>query len=72
MAGFGIALVAQQVLFPAFGILTTWVEDVGIAACFTALSIARSYLLRRLFERIGSVRIARTRSGRSFGLARSR
>jgi len=67
-AGFGFALVAQQLVFPAFGIHTTLLDDLQIAAAFTLLSLARSYLLRRLFERIGAGRGpgSRLRAGRSY------
>ena len=52
-AGFILAVLAQQVIFPGFGITVTLIEHAGIAAIFTALSLARSYTIRRLFERIG-------------------
>jgi len=41
-------------VFPLFGIHTSLAQDSAIAAVFTLFSLARSYLLRRLFERIGS------------------
>jgi hypothetical protein len=50
LAGFLLAMLAQQVVFPLFGIVTTIGEDAGIAAVFTALSLLRSYVIRRLFE----------------------
>ena len=56
LVGYGVALGAQQLVFPAFGILTSLAEDSAIAALFTLVSLARSYLLRRLFERIGTGR----------------
>ena len=56
VAGFLIAVLAQQIVFPVFGILTTFIEDAGIAATFTALSLVRGYLLRRVFERLGTGR----------------
>lgn len=49
MAGFLVALSAQQVIFPAFGIVTTLVQDGAIAALFTGSSLVRSYAIRRLF-----------------------
>ena len=52
-AGFLLALLAQQVVFPLFGIATTLSQDAGIAVVFTALSLFRSYAIRRLFERCG-------------------
>jgi hypothetical protein len=56
LVGYLVALAAQQLVFPLFAIHTTLAQDAGIAAAFTAVSLLRSYLLRRLFERIGSGR----------------
>jgi hypothetical protein len=69
-AGFLLALLAQQAVFPVFGIATTLPEDAGIAAIFTALSLLRSYLLRRLFEGIGAgrSRASRLTPGRPYRL----
>jgi hypothetical protein len=54
LVGYLVALAAQQLVFPLFGIHTSLAQDSAIAAVFTLFSLARSYLLRRLFERIGS------------------
>lgn len=54
LVGYLVALAAQQLVFPLFGIHTSLAQDSAIAAVFTLVSLARSYLLRRLFERIGS------------------
>ena len=51
LVGYLVALAAQQAIFPLFAIHTTLAEDGAIAALFTAVSLARSYLLRRLGER---------------------
>jgi hypothetical protein len=51
-AGFVLAVLAQQVIFPGFGITVTLIEHAGIAAIFTFLSLARSYTIRRVFERV--------------------
>ncbi len=59
LVGYLVALAAQQLVFPLFGIHTTLVQDSAIAAAFTAVSLARSYLLRRVFERIGTGRTSR-------------
>jgi hypothetical protein len=50
VAGYVLALVVQRLAYPLFGIVTTVATDSAIAALFTATSLARSYLLRRLFE----------------------
>lgn len=52
IAGFGIAVAAQMVVFPWFGIPTTWMESVEIGAPMTVVSLARSYVLRRLFNEL--------------------
>ena len=51
LVGFWIAVGVQAVVFPVFGIVTSFAADLKIAAIFTAVSIARSYAMRRLFER---------------------
>ncbi len=56
LVGYVVALLAQQLVFPLVGIHTTLAEDSAIAAAFTAVSLARSYLLRRVFERLGTGR----------------
>ena len=48
--GFGISLGAQLVLFPWFGIHVDARMNIQIGGCFTAVSIVRAYVLRRLFN----------------------
>ena len=45
-AGFGVAMALNSLLLP----LTT-VQNLGLAAIYTAASVARGYAVRRLFER---------------------
>jgi len=52
LVGYLIALLAQQLIFPAVGIQTTFAQEAKVAAAFTLISILRSYMLRRLFERM--------------------
>ena len=54
LVGYGLALVTQALVFPLFGIATTLVQDSLIAGVFTLVSLARSYVLRRVFERLGN------------------
>jgi hypothetical protein len=49
--GFGAALLTQILVFPLFGISILWHENFAIAAIFTAISLVRSYAVRRAFER---------------------
>jgi hypothetical protein len=57
VAGYGIAVVTQMMVFPLFGLTVTLAENMAIGGIFTMVSIARSYTLRRAFEaiRIGTV-----------------
>jgi hypothetical protein len=59
VVGYGVAVVTQILIFPVFGLHTTLAQDLKIGAVFTVVSIARSYLLRRVFE---GIRVA-NRSG---------
>ena len=48
-----IAFTAQVITFWAMGIEVTMLQNVGIAVIFMAISVVRSYTLRRLFNWIG-------------------
>lgn len=48
--GYGVSLLTQAVVFPLFGIETTSKQHIGIAAIFTAVSLMRGYIVRRLFN----------------------
>lgn len=52
VVGFGVAVGVQLALFPVYGLVVRFTDTLGIGAVFTSVSIVRSYLLRRLFERI--------------------
>ena len=52
VVGYGVAVVTQILIFPAFGLHTTLAQNLKMGAVFTVVSIARSYFLRRLFEAI--------------------
>lgn len=49
--GFGVGLVAQIVVFPWFGMDVTFEQNIGIAAIFTGVSVARGYVMRRFGQR---------------------
>ncbi len=68
--GYLVALAAQQLVFPIFAIHTALAQDSAIAAVFTLVSVLRSFLLRRLFERLGSGRGcgSRIEPGRTYRL----
>lgn len=50
--GYGIAVATQAAVFPLFGIHATAADHLAIGAIFTVVSLARSYLLRRIFNRL--------------------
>ena len=56
VVGFGVAVGVQILLFPVFGLTVTLRQKLAIGLVFTGVSIARSYVLRRMFEAIGAWR----------------
>lgn len=50
--GYLISLAATAIILPLFGYAVTGADAAGISAAFTAISLVRSFALRRLFNRI--------------------
>jgi hypothetical protein len=50
--GYIVAVATQMVVFPVFGLAVGVWENLSIGLAFTAVSVVRSYLVRRLFERL--------------------
>ena len=50
VVGYLLALATQCAVFPMFGLSASVADNLLIGAIFTAVSIVRSYALRRLFE----------------------
>ena len=50
LVGYGVAVATQMLMFPLFGLVVTVTENLLIGLIFTAVSIVRSYALRRGFE----------------------
>ena len=50
VAGFVLSFLLQLVLFAALGIPASIGQNLAITAIFSAFSLARSYVLRRLFN----------------------
>lgn len=48
--GFWVAFVSQLVVFPLVGIHVPVSTNIEIGAYFTAISVARSYIIRRWFN----------------------
>ena len=52
VVGYGVAVLTQLVVFPWFGLPARITDALAIGGIFTLVSLARSYALRRLFERL--------------------
>jgi hypothetical protein len=52
LVGYGLAVLTQILVFPVFGLRTTMSENLAMGLVFTIVSLARSYVLRRVFEAI--------------------
>lgn len=52
VVGYVLAIATQLAVFPLFGLEAALGEHLAIGMAFVAVSLVRSYLLRRLFERI--------------------
>lgn len=50
LVGYGVAVATQWAVFPLFGLHATLQQNLVIGLIFTAVSLVRSYLLRRVFE----------------------
>ena len=68
VVGYALAVATQAVAFPVLGLQATPRQSLALGAIFTAVSLARSYVLRRLFDACSRTRTGRRRSD---GLARA-
>ena len=53
IVGYALAVAAQIVVFPWFGLHLQLGENLMIGAVFVGISLLRGYALRRLFQRWG-------------------
>lgn len=67
--GYGVAVLTQPVVFPWFGLPARVSDALPIGAIFTAVSIARTYALRRVFEAIRVLRAEPRHAKGTFCLA---
>lgn len=51
--GFLVAVLANEIVLPAHGYEVTLADSVSIAVVFTAISVFRSYVVRRVFNGFG-------------------
>ena len=49
--GMVINLTAQLFIFPMVGLSVTLTQNLGITGSFTVISVARSYVIRRFFNK---------------------
>ena len=54
VVGYGLAVLTQIAVFPLFGLRASFGDNLALGAVFTAISLARSYVLRRVFEAVRS------------------
>jgi hypothetical protein len=52
VVGYVLAIATQIAVFPLFGLEAALVDHLAIGLAFLGVSLARGYLLRRLFERL--------------------
>ena len=52
VVGYALAVLTQMMVFPRFGLQVSLGDNLAIGAMFVLISLARSYVLRRLFERL--------------------
>ena len=50
--GYGVAVLTQIAVFPLFGLHVSLSDNLLIGTLFTLVSVARSYAVRRIFERM--------------------
>jgi hypothetical protein len=57
--GFGINFTANMTIFPLFGWSISVEQNIALGACYTAISLVRSYVIRRWFNaRLHAVSLA--------------
>ena len=56
--GYGVSVLSQIILFPLFGIHVSVGSNMKIGLWFTAISILRSCLLRRFFNKVTVSRLS--------------
>jgi len=54
VVGYALAVITQLIVFPLFGLQASLGDNLAIGILFTGGSLIRSYILRRLFARLGT------------------
>lgn len=52
IVGFGINFTANMLVFPLFGWSISMRQNITLGVIYTLISIARSYMLRRFFNKV--------------------
>ncbi|MCF3934147.1 hypothetical protein L1787_20815 [Acuticoccus sp. M5D2P5] len=52
LAGYGLAVITQLLLFPLFGLPAHLGTAAALSIAFSVISIVRSFIIRRFFERL--------------------
>jgi hypothetical protein len=52
LVGYTINMIANFAIFPLFGWHITLEQNLILGVCYTLISFARSYILRRVYNRI--------------------
>lgn len=55
VVGYALAVLTQMIVFPLFGLHASLSENLLIGGVFTAISLGRSFALRRIFNAFGTV-----------------
>ena len=50
IVGFSINFTANMFIFPLFGWSISITQNIALGACYTAISLVRSYVIRRAFD----------------------
>jgi hypothetical protein len=50
--GMAVSVAATFIIFPLFGYEVNLLTNLGITACYTVISFARGYLVRRVFNKL--------------------
>lgn len=67
--GYGVAVVANMLIMPAFGYAVTAAHAAGMGVLFTVVSLVRSYALRRVFNAVTARHAAAQRARESAAAA---
>ena len=57
--GYGVALLSQIIIFPIYGIDISLKTNIAIGIWFTLISIIRSFIVRRIFNKMSESKLAK-------------